>query len=190
MDAEQREAYDEILARRSRVPERPAHAEVYEAPKSPTGDLVGPYNAWLRNPGLARRLVALGGDLRFRTSLSPRTTELVILITARRWTARFEWYAHERFARRAGIEPEIIEAIKLRKRPSFERPGDETVYDFCTELLETHEVSDARYDAALEHLGEPGVVELVTLLGFYGAVSMTLNTFRVPVPADAETLPR
>ncbi len=41
-------------------------------------------------------------------------------------------------------------------------------------------MSGDTYRAALEHLGEQGVVELVALLGLYMTVSMTVNAFEIP----------
>jgi 4-carboxymuconolactone decarboxylase len=34
-------------------------------------------------------------------------------------------------------------------------------------------------------LGETGVVELVGILGYYTLISMTINTFEVPLPDGA-----
>jgi hypothetical protein len=35
----------------------------------------------------------------------PRLTEIAILVTARYWTAQFEWQAHARLARQASLGP-------------------------------------------------------------------------------------
>ena len=187
MTPAQREAYDEIVAGRSRVP--PDHQGVYQ-PMRPAGDgsLGGPFNAWLRTPEIGKRLVSLGGALRFHSTLAPRLTELAILIVAREWTAQYEWYAHARFAEKAGVAPEAIEAIRRREAPRLDRTDEQAVYTFAAELLRTHGVSDATYQQALAHLGEPGVVELIALLGFYTTVSMALNTFRVEPPGERPPL--
>ena len=49
-------------------------------------------------------------------------------------------------------------------------------------LLGTGRVDQALYDAARAHLGDGGLVELVTLAGYYTLVSFTLNAFDVPLP--------
>ena len=56
------------------------------------------------------------------------------------------------------------------------------------QLLETHEVSDAKFEAARTTLGEAGVSELVGVLGYYTLVSMTLNVFEIALP-DGEAPP-
>jgi 4-carboxymuconolactone decarboxylase len=50
-------------------------------------------------------------------------------------------------------------------------------------------VSDARYDDALEALGEPVVVDLIALVGYYTLVAFTLNAREVPAPDGAPRLP-
>ena len=62
------------------------------------------------------------------------------------------------------------------------QPDEEVIYDFCTELLKTSEVSDATFQAAKDKLGETGVVELLGVVGYYGTVSMLVNTDRYPLP--------
>ena len=183
MTPTQRHAYDEIVALRARVPE--SHQGVYQPLKPQSdGSLGGPFNAWLRSPEIGTLLVALGGALRFRSTLPPRLVELAILVAAREWTAQYEWAAHARFAERAGVAPAVIEAIRRRQRPELPGADEAAVYAFVVELLRTHGVGDATYQEAVAHVGEPGVVELIALLGFYTTVSMALNTFRVEAPGQ------
>jgi len=65
-------------------------------------------------------------------------------------------------------------------------PDEEAVYNFATELLDTSQVSDATFDAAKKLLGERGVVDLVSVMGWYGTVSMLLNVDRYPMPEGAQ----
>ncbi len=149
------------------------------------GTLSGPFNAWLYSPAIGDAVQQLGAAVRFRTSLPRDLLELAIIITAREWTAQYEWWAHARLAEQAGLEREVIDAIKERRRPDFTRREQAKVYDFCRELLDSRRVSRPRYDEAVALLGEAGVVELVSLMGYYGLVSMTLNTFEVSPPQGA-----
>ena len=55
---------------------------------------------------LAPKLSALSEYLRWNTSLPPRLSELAILITAREWTAQYEWFAHYPLALKGGLDPE------------------------------------------------------------------------------------
>ena len=149
---------------------------------SKTGRIIGPMNAWLRCPPLAERAFALGDYARHGSSHEKRISELVIVMTARHWSAQLEWCVHKVEALEAGIAPAIIDAIEARTRPSFEHADQELVYDLISELLETKQVSDGVYDRAIEMYGEARLVELIAIFGHYNHVAAVLNTFRVKVP--------
>ncbi len=164
MTAEQRQVYDDIRA-------------------GPRGNrIVGPMNAWFRSPELAQLNQRLGAFCRFNTSLGPRLSELVILTVARHWSAQVEWCAHKPLALKAGVAPEIVDAIEARRRPRFDKDDERAVYDLAMEVQETRRVSAATYAAALAQFGEARLVELVGVLGYYTSVAMVLNIFEVPVP--------
>jgi 4-carboxymuconolactone decarboxylase len=161
----------------------PAQREVADAiAAGPRGGLRGPFQAWLRSPQLADRLQKVGEYLRFSSAVPRRLNELAILITARAWDAQFEWYAHHRLALEAGLDAAVAADIAEGRRPASMQADEAVVYDFCTELRATRRVSDASLAAALDLLGEQGVVDLIAVSGYYDTVSMTLNVAEVPLP--------
>ncbi|MGA8049543.1 MAG: carboxymuconolactone decarboxylase family protein [Burkholderiales bacterium] len=156
---------------------------VYRAIASgPRGKVSGPFDALLRSPELADRLQKVGAYVRFESSLPARLNELAILVTARYWGAQFEWYAHRRFAEQAGLSPSIAQAIAEGRRPDALQADEAAVYEFCTQLHETKNVSDAAWQAALDRFGERGVIDLIGTCGYYTIVSMVLNATRHPMP--------
>ena len=155
---------------------------------SKPGPLGGPFNVWLRSPGMGNIIQQLGAEIRFRSSLPSKLNEMAILITARKWTSQYEWFAHHKVAMEAGLDPAIAQDIAQGRRP-MKMSGDEAiVHDFSRELHETQAVSDATYKAALDRFGERGVVDLIAVNGFYVLVSMCLNVDRTPLPGG-EKLP-
>jgi 4-carboxymuconolactone decarboxylase len=160
-----------------------AQRAVYRAISSgPRGAVSGPFNALLRSPELADRLQKLGAYVRFESSLTPRLNELAILVTARYWGAQYEWWAHRRLAEQAGLAPAIADAVAEGRRPAALQADEAAVYDFCRELHETKQVSDAAWNAALERFGERGVIDLIGACGYYSIVSMVLNATHHPMP--------
>jgi len=160
-----------------------------EIRSGPRGGIGGPFEAWLRAPGFANHAQKLGAYCRFETSLPADIAELAILLTGKYWKAQYEFWAHARLARKAGLAEAIIEAIRTDTPPPFGREIERVVHAFVTEYLQTHRVSDGSYASALKVLGERGVVELVGIVGYYGLVSMTLNVFEVALPGgEAEPL--
>lgn len=182
LNEEQRQLYEAITSGRRGQGGQSGESGRLRLEVSKEGGLIGPFNAWLRSPKIGHAAQQLGEALRFGSSLPNHLLEIAILVTAREWRARFEWWAHARLAQHAGVDPAIIESIRLGEVPAFSDPDQELVYRVSRELLATREVSEALYERAIERLGENGVVELVNLLGYYGMVSMTLNVFEVPLP--------
>ena len=163
-------------------------AAIKSSAASKPGPLGGPFNVWLRSPGMGNIIQQLGAEIRFRSSLPSRLNEMAILITARKWTSQYEWYAHHKVALEAGLDPVVAEAIAQGRRPAKMSADEAIVYDFSRELHETQGVSDATYKAALDRFGERGVVDLIAVNGFYVLVSMCLNVDRTPLP-EGEKLP-
>ena len=154
-----------------------------ELTSGPHGGIRGPHGIWLRVPELAKRARSLSEFIRFQSGLPKRLLELSILVGGRFWQAEFEFYAHAKLGRQAGLDEAIIRAIAERRRPTFSEPNDAIVYDLCTELFETRRVGDATYDKAVAALGLQAVIEIVATVGYYSMVSLTLNAFAVPLPA-------
>ncbi len=153
-----------------------------EAIAGKRGQLPAPLRAWLHSPEFGARAQRLGEFLRYDTSLGARRSELAILVTARFWTAQYEWYAHKRLALQAGLETAVIDAIAARREPALTDARDQAVYAYATAMHRDRTVDQAMHDQAVAALGECGVVELVGLLGYYTLVSMTLNGFGIGVP--------
>ncbi|KZD25938.1 carboxymuconolactone decarboxylase family protein [Tardiphaga sp. 20_F10_N6_6] len=163
MSPDQKSIYDESIAsKRGRPPE--------------------PMMAWLASPNMARHATRLGAFLRYDTTLTPAHAELAILVTARHWTAHFEWYAHKKMALDGGLDPAIIEDIKNRRTPSFSEKKARVIYDVAKSLHEAQGLSKPLYDEATETLGAQGLVEIIGLCGYYTMVSMTLNTYEFGLP--------
>ena len=150
------------------------------------GGTGGPLNVLLRSPQLGESVLRYGAYERFHSPLPSKLIELAALIMTRAWTSQFPWQAHHRAATQAGLGDAIISSIADGKRPANMQPDEEAVYNFCTELLKTTQMSDATFAALKEKLGERGVVEVIGVMGYYEIVSMTLNVDRYPVPNGAK----
>ena len=149
------------------------------------GEPRGPWAVILRSPELLNRLRGVSDYLRFNSSLPPRLSELVILITAREWTQNYEWAAHYPLALEGGLSPDIAAAVADGRRPEGMADDEKALYDFCTALHRDGRVSDSIYVRALAEFGEQGIVEMVGLSGYYTLIAMVLNTARIPLRPNA-----
>src|SRR5438270_11903010 len=146
----------------------------------------GPFNVLLRSPEMGDLAQQFGASMRFHSSLPRKLNEMAIIITARHWTAQYEWNAHRTAAAQAGLNEAIIQSIAAGKRPASMDADETVVYNFATELLNKHEVSDAIFKVTKDKFGEKGVVDLIGVMGYYQLVSMLLNVDRYPLPAGAK----
>ena len=150
------------------------------------GQPTGPWNVLLRSPELMKRTRGLSDYLRFESVLPGYLREFAILMTARQWGQNYEWNAHFPLAIDEGFSAEMAQAIAEGRRPDGMLEDEEILYDFVLELQRNHSVSDATYERAVERFGEQGVVETVSLVGYYTMISMILNTARTPLPTGAK----
>ncbi|MGH7944879.1 MAG: carboxymuconolactone decarboxylase family protein [Opitutaceae bacterium] len=161
--------------------QRKAAAELTAGPRK---GVKGPFIPLIRSPELMDRLQKVGEYLRFQSSLEPRISEFIMLIVSREWTQQFEWAVHVPLGRKAGLQDEVIATVAEGGRPSAMRADEETVYDFCEELLRTKGVSDTTYGRAVAAFGENGVVDIIGVLGYFTTVSMVLNVAHTPPAAE------
>jgi 4-carboxymuconolactone decarboxylase len=131
-------------------------------------------------PALQIRMHYLNGGV-----LGARLTEFAILIAARRWTNNWEWNAHSTLAAAAGLKADVVAALADGRRPDRMADDEALVYDFSLELQDNQSVSDATYARALEKFGEPGIVEMAGIQGYYTYLAMIMNAARVTVQPNA-----
>ncbi len=167
----------------------PQRAAADELAAGPRKGVKGPFIALLRSPELLARVQKVGEFLRFQSSLSPRASEFATLIVARAWSQQFEWFTHVPLALKAGTAQATIDALREGRHPTTMNDEETLVHDFTTELLRQHGASEATYARAIEHFGEPGVVELTSLIGYFVMVSMVLNVTHTPEEPNPTVVP-
>ena len=175
----------EITDEQMTAVQRALRDAIYAGPRGKRTKLTGPFQIWLNSPEFGNYAQALGGHVRFKTSLSPRLSETAILTTAQWWKAHYEWHAHAPIAAKAGVKPQTIKEIQAGREPKSAAKDERALYDFIRELYKTRRVSDRTYKRVHAILGDAGTVELVGICGYYAMISMTLNVFRAQLPPDA-----
>jgi 4-carboxymuconolactone decarboxylase len=149
-------------------------------------DISGPFVPLLRSPEVMSRARAMGDYLRFKSSLPPRLSEFVILLTARRWTQQYEWHAHMPLALQGGLKDEIVAAIAAGRRPAAMAADEEAIYQLWDEVQRDQGASDATYANARDRIGEQGIIDVLGITGYYTTLAMVMNTTRTPLPAGVK----
>ena len=183
-DSTRRERMARIAPENMTEAQRAAAAELASGPR---GEVRGPFNVLLRSPELMSPVQKVGEYLRFRCALDRRIAEMATLIAARHWTQLYEWNAHHPLALKAGLKPEIAQAIAEGRRPSGMARDEEVVYDVLTEALHNKSVSDATYERGITEFGEQNLVDLLAIAGYYALLALLLNVARTPLPEGKES---
>jgi len=158
----------------------------------PRGAVSGPLSVMMVSPNLGdlfQRAVAysrFSGQEGF-SSVPPKYNELGIVMLARHWTAQYIWNAHARYAVTVGVPQDVVDSIRVGKRPAKMEPDIETIYNFVDEMLTKRKSSDANFQAAKKVLGgDKGIVDLVGTLGLYQVSSMMVVVDEL-VPANQQS---
>lgn len=138
------------------------------------GRMIRPFEVLLHVPGVAREVAELGAKIRFESTLSDHDRELVILTAAHLHHCAFEWESHLPLARAAGVRGEAIAAVQAGSATGLTET-EELLVGFVRELCAESTVSEGRFAAVRDYLGEAGVVQLSATVGYYTLLAMVMG---------------
>jgi 4-carboxymuconolactone decarboxylase len=142
------------------------------------------FQALLNSPEAGGRFAAFGEYVRFHGDVPERLKELAILTAAREANNDYVWTAHERLARQQGATDAIVTAIRNRTAPDGLSGDDAKVVRFAKELLTTHEISDASFNAMQQMLGNKGIIDLLLLVLYYHSLAHALQAVKLEMPPE------
>jgi hypothetical protein len=152
----------------------------------PDGALIGPFNPMLHFPQFGGPGWALTGALAENSILPKPAHETAILTVAAAFNTRYEIYAHEHVAGKAGLASAKIATITAGQRPGDLSVDEGAAYDVASVLARGRQLPESTYQAAVQAFGETGVAELIYLVGAYCLVSVILNAYDISVPGREE----
>jgi 4-carboxymuconolactone decarboxylase len=148
----------------------------------------GPVSMSLYSPKVALAFSDLNGFLRYNGDLSPRHTEVAILVAAWEIEQQYEWSAHEPAALRFGAPQAVIDTIKYDREPVGLSPEETTIIKVGRQIMREHKLDSDLYAEAVGHFGRKGLVELVTVMGDYVMVGMVLTAIDQHLPPNRPAL--
>ncbi len=164
------------------TPEQKAVLDAIQGGPRGSRGLVGPFGVYPRAPSIGHEAQALGAAVRFKaTALTENVKEVAICTVGAFFHSKFEFAAHADLARKAGVDDRVIEALRTGAAPDFADAKESAAHRVTAALLREHRLDDALYAEARDLLGETGMIELVATVGYYCLVSLTLNTFEIPL---------
>lgn len=164
---------------------KPEDQKYYDSIEGSRGGVRGPFGVLLHTPDLAARVAHTGAYVRFNLDLPESLKETVIITTAREIKNQYEFAAHARLARQAGVTDATITAIANGTAPAGLSGEAALLVAYTKELLQDHKVSDTTYNAVRDKYGVGRTVEITALIGHYLLVGQILAAFEVDLPEGA-----
>ncbi len=149
------------------------------------GGAGGLYSLLLHSAALAARMAATEAYVRFECPLPTTLKEIVILASAREIGSQYEFQAHARLGRQAGVPDDVIRSLALGEDPEGLSDGERVALSFSRELLQGGSISEPVFEAAMERFGRQGVVELTVIVGHYLMIDLFLTSLEVELAPGA-----
>ena len=147
----------------------------------PRGRLPGPYKVWVHNPKLVHAAAPLGQHFTpGQSSLTEREREIAVVVITSKWHSAYPTVAHEKRGKEVGLPAPAVEAMIAGLPASFADPREQVVYEVAKALAGGRLVPQGLYDRAVKALGHESITDMIVLIGYYTAVSLTMNFYAVP----------
>jgi 4-carboxymuconolactone decarboxylase len=162
----------------------PEQQEGYRSMIETRGGLPGPSKIWVHNPKLAKVAGPFGGHFHAgHYSLTEREREIAVCVITSHFHSAYPTAAHERRGKEVGLPADKVELIVAGQQTSFTDEREQVVYEMATALANGRWVPRGLYERAVKALGHVSITDVITLMGHYSSVAMTLAFYDVPAGA-------
>jgi 4-carboxymuconolactone decarboxylase len=166
-----------------------AHHAVVDAVTKVFGNVRGPFSILLHSPKLAERVLPLVTFFRDESVVDARLRSLGILSAVREREAAYVWAAQVAAARRNGVPDEVIDLLRVKGDPGTLAADERDIVVYVRQLMRTHRVEQALFDALVKRHGAQWLVELTAAANYFAMLSGIVNAFEVAPPPDGDKLP-
>jgi 4-carboxymuconolactone decarboxylase len=147
----------------------------------PRGRLPGPYKIWVHNPKLVHAAAPLGQHFTpGQSSLTEREREIAVIVITSTWRSAYPTAAHEKRGEEVGLPAAAVQAMIAGLPASFSDAREQVVYEVAMALAGGRLISQGLHDRAVKALGHESITDMIVLMGYYTAVSLTMNFYAVP----------
>ena len=129
------------------------------------------------HPDAAAAVLTLTLYLRFRSTLSDRERELLILRTVWLRGAEYELTRHARNALRYGFTREELQRIAVGSAAPEWDPAEALLLRAAEELCRDTHISDATWNALSERYSRQQLMDIAFTVGTYEMLAMAFNSF-------------
>ena len=148
------------------------------------GNVANIFRTLANHESLAKRWMVFANHILFKSSLSGRDREIIILRIGWLCKAEYEWGQHVVIGKKEGLSDEEIAAIKEGHAASLWSDHEKLLIKATDELHEDAFVSDETWAGLRSIYSDQQMVDMVFTCGQYNMVSMALNSFGVQLDDD------
>ena len=176
------------LSDKSQVPAE--HHPIVDAVLEVFGSIRGPNSIMLYDPPLAKLSLELGNFFRYSSIVKSPEKELAIITGTREKDCLYVWAAQVAAGKRAGLRDEAIATVKERREDlSALTPEERDIVTCVRQLVRTNRVDDGLWNTLKDRYSLEWLIEMTTVVGYYGMLATVVNAFDVPPPPDGDVLP-
>jgi 4-carboxymuconolactone decarboxylase len=167
----------------------PEHQHVVDGVLEVFGAIRGPHSTLLHTPQLDEHALALGNFFRYNSVVKSPERELAIITAAREKDCLYVWAAQVAAGRRAGLREEAIAAVRDRGDTTGLEPDEVAIINYVRKLFRNNRVDQPAFDGLKDRYGVPWLIEMTTVVGYYGMLAGVVNAFELPPPEGGDILP-
>ncbi len=157
--------------------------------KEERGSVPNIYRTFARHPDIFVPRMRFGRHLQRGSTLPARDREILINRIAWLSNAEYEWSAHTRLGREAGLSEDDIRRIAVGPEAAGGSELDRALLAATDELFNQTMISDSTWNTLSESYSTHQMMDLVMTVGGYHMLAMALNSFGVQLQEGAEGFP-
>jgi 4-carboxymuconolactone decarboxylase len=167
----------------------PEHQHVVDSVLEVFGAIRGPHSILLHTPQLDEHALALGNFFRYNSVVKSPERELAIITAAREKDCLYVWAAQVAAGRRGGLPEEAIAAVRDRRDTAGLEHVEAAIINYVRQLFRANRVDQPAFDALKDRYGAEWLIEMTTVVGYYGMLAGVVNAFELPPPEGGDVLP-
>jgi alkylhydroperoxidase family enzyme len=162
----------------------PEFQNTYKQTRERGGKVLNLFKIMSHSPEVGYQFLRLGNSILLKGVLPKKLRELAILRVGNLNSADYEWTQHVSIALRVGVRQSQIDALPYwRNSPEFDEQ-EKAVLNYTDEVTLRIRAQDDTFAALRSFFNEEEVVELTTVIGYYGMVCRILESLQVELEKD------
>ncbi len=160
----------------------PANQSAFDYLMKTRGSVRGGFAAMLASPEITQRIAHVGSYVRFDSPVDKLIREVAATVASAELENPAEYVVHAGHLRDLGVKDSIIQAILERTAVTGASEDETIAINLARELTRNHKLSDATFQAAKKRLGDSGVVDLITTVGYYAMLAVAHVALEIAPP--------